>query len=108
VNAAWAAAGLSAGAVLVTPLYVWMLARGLKVPIRRVAAEASAPIGASVIMALVVLLVRSAIGAWPLWAQLTTSIGVGAAAFSLTLALLCGRRLLGDLREVLPRRRLAT
>lgn len=108
VSVAWAAAGLSAGAVLVTPVYVWMLARGLKVPARRVAAEASAPIGASLVMVLAVLVVRSMVGAWADWAQLAVSILAGAATFSATLALLCGRRLMGDLREVLPRRRLAT
>jgi PST family polysaccharide transporter len=101
---AGAAAGLSVGAVLVTPVYVWMLARGLKAPIRQIAAEAAAPIGASVVMALAVLLVRSLIGSWDVWAQFAASVAVGAAAFAATLALLCGRRLIGDLREMLPRR----
>lgn len=101
-GAAGAAAGLSAGALLITPAYIWTLARGLKAPVRVLAGEASAPIGASLVMAGAVLLVRHAIAGWQDWAQLAVSILVGAAAFGAALALLCGRRLIEDLREILP------
>jgi O-antigen/teichoic acid export membrane protein len=101
-GAAGAAAGLSAGALLITPAYIWTLARGLKVPARALAGEASAPIGASLVMVAAVLLVRQAIGGWQDWAQLVVSILVGAVAFAAALALFCGRRLLDDLREILP------
>ena len=104
VSAAGAAAGLSAGAVLITPAYIWVLARGLGQPARLMAVETAAPIVASVVMVAAVLAVRSVIGAWQGWAQLAVSVAVGAAAFGASLAVLGGRRVMGDLREVLPRR----
>jgi PST family polysaccharide transporter len=103
-GAAGAAAGLSAGGLLITPAYIWTLARGLKVPARALAGEASAPIGASLVMAATVLILRQAIGGWQEGAQLVVSILVGAAAFAAALALLCRRRLLDDVREILPPR----
>ena len=103
-GAAGAAAGLSAGGLLITPAYIWTLARGLKVPTRVLAGEASAPIGASLVMAAAVLVLRQAIGGWQEWAQLVASILVGVAAFAAALALLCRRRLLDDIREILPPR----
>ena len=99
---AGAAAGLSAGGLLITPAYIWTLARSLKAPARVLAVEASAPIGASLVMAAAVLLLRQAIGGWQEWAQLVVSILVGIAAFSVALGLLCGRRLWLDFREILP------
>jgi O-antigen/teichoic acid export membrane protein len=97
-----AAAGLSVGGLLITPAYIWTLARSLKVPARVLAGEASAPMGASVIMVVSVLLARQAMGGWQDWAQLSVSILVGGATFGAALALLCRRRLLDDLREILP------
>jgi PST family polysaccharide transporter len=103
-GAAAAAAGLSAGAVLITPAYLWVLARGLNVPTRALAGEAAAPLAASAVMVAAVFAVRSAVGAWQDWAQLAVAVLAGAAAFAVTLGLLCGRRIVGDLKEILPRR----
>jgi polysaccharide transporter, PST family len=103
-SAAGAAAGLSAGALLITPAYVWILAKGLGLPARVMALETMAPIAASLVMVIAVLLVRIEIRTWPNWAQLATAIGVGAAAFAVSLALFAGSKLWVDIREVLPSR----
>jgi hypothetical protein len=90
--------------VLSAPAYVWTLARGLGVPAKVLAMETFPPIAASVVMVTVVLIARALIGAWPIWAQLAASITLGAGVFVASLTLICGRRLMGDIREFLPRR----
>jgi PST family polysaccharide transporter len=103
-GAAGSALGLSLGGMLIAPAYLWVLARNLKVSARTLAGEAAAPLLATAVMAAAVMLLRRALAGWPDWAALSASILAGAATFALALALFCGRRILEDLREVLPKR----
>jgi PST family polysaccharide transporter len=109
-GAAGAALGLSLGGMLIAPAYLWVLARSLKVSARALAGETAAPLAASGVMALAVLLLRRVLAGWPDWTALAVSTFAGVAVFAAALALFCGRRVLQDLREVLPhgRRRTAT
>jgi PST family polysaccharide transporter len=103
-GAAGSALGLSLGAILIAPAYLWSLARSLHTPVATLAGEAAAPLAASVVMALAALLVRRSVEGWPNWAALAATVLAGVATFAAALALFCGRRVLEDVRAVLPRR----
>ncbi|MDB5461268.1 MAG: polysaccharide transporter, family [Caulobacteraceae bacterium] len=101
------AVGLSIGAILVGPAYLWVLARQLDMSVRRLAGEFAAPLLATLAMMLAVAVARLRLGHWSDWGQLLGAVAIGVASFALALALLSGRRLLEDIRGLLPSRILA-
>jgi O-antigen/teichoic acid export membrane protein len=98
------AMGLSAGAALVGPAYVIELARQLGLRPLRFAAEFAPPLASAAVMMLAVGMVRLQTAHWSDGAQMAAAVAVGVVSFGVTLALLSGRRLLADLRGILPQR----
>lgn len=98
------AIGLSAGAALVGPAYIRELARQLDLRPLKFAAEFAPPLVAAGIMMLAVGLVRLQTAHWTDWSQMAAAVAVGVVSFGAVLVLLSGRRLLADLRGILPTR----
>jgi PST family polysaccharide transporter len=97
------AVGLSVAGLVLAPAYIGVLAGRLGRRPLAFAAEFAPPLAATVLMTLVVGLVRGQTVRWSDWGQLAAAVGAGAASFAAVLALLSGRRLLADLRGILPR-----
>jgi PST family polysaccharide transporter len=98
------AIGMSVGNLLVAPVYIGALARRLGLKPLALAAEFAPPLAAAGLMMLAVAAVRAQIGHWSDWSQLAAAVATGVIAFGAALALLSGRRLLADLKMVLPQR----
>jgi O-antigen/teichoic acid export membrane protein len=98
------AIGLSVSAALVGPAYVYELARQLNLRPLRFAAEFAPPLVAAGVMMLAVGLVRLQTAHWSDWSQMAAAVAAGAISFGAMLALLSGRRLLADLRGIMPAR----
>jgi PST family polysaccharide transporter len=96
------AAGLSLAALLLSPAYVSVLARRLGRKPLALASEIAPSLAATGMMMLAVGLVRSQIVHWGDGSQLAAAVATGVVAFAVALFLLSGRRLLDDLRGVLP------
>jgi PST family polysaccharide transporter len=96
------AAGLSLGAVAVTPVYFQALARELRMRLAAMAAELAPPVVAALAMLGVVFALRAASREASEWAQLILAVGGGLLSFTGILALMYGRRLLSDVRSILP------
>lgn len=96
------ALGLSLGAVAVTPVYFQALARELRMGLAALAGELAPPIVAALAMLAVVFALRAASRGTSEWAQLILAVGGGLLSFTAILALMYGRRLLSDVRSILP------
>jgi O-antigen/teichoic acid export membrane protein len=96
------AAGLSLAGLLLAPAYVGVLAARLGLKPLALASEIAPPLASAALMMLAVALVRSQIAHWTDVAQLSVAVGVGIVAYATVLLLLSGRKLLADLRGVLP------
>jgi PST family polysaccharide transporter len=96
------AIGLSVSAALVGPAYVYELARQLGLRPLRFAAEFAPPLAAAGVMMLAVGLVRLQTAHWNDWSQMAAAVAAGAVSFGTMLGLLSGRRLLADLRGIMP------
>jgi PST family polysaccharide transporter len=96
------AAGLSLAGLLLSPAYVGALAARLEMKTIDLASEIVPPLASAGLMMLAVALVRSQTGHWGNASQLTAAVGTGVAAYAMALAALSGRRLLADLRVLLP------
>jgi O-antigen/teichoic acid export membrane protein len=96
------AAGLSVASLALAPAYVHVLASRLGLRPVDMAREFTPPLAAAGVMMLAVGLARTQTAHWNDWSQLGAAVVVGVIAFVPALALLSGRRLLDDLKGVLP------
>jgi PST family polysaccharide transporter len=96
------AAGLSLAGLLLLPAYIGVLALRLGRKPLDLASEIAPPIASTGLMMLAVGLVRSQIVHWGDASQLAAAVAAGVVTFAAALVLLSGRRLLDDLRGVLP------
>ena len=96
------AAGLSVAEVLLAPAYIVVLARRLGLKPLELASEIAPPLAATGVMMLAVALERTQTAHWGDTSQLAAAVGTGVIAFVMAMLLLSGRRLLADLRGVLP------
>jgi PST family polysaccharide transporter len=103
-----AAAGVTAGAASVSPLYAATLGRQLGVGWRALAKTLAWPLAASVMMVAAVLSARAAMSGAPSAVQFGCSIIVGAAVYLLAIGLAGRRQVLDDLRQTLPRKAVLT
>jgi O-antigen/teichoic acid export membrane protein len=98
------AIGLSAGAVLIGPAYLWILAGQLDMSVRQLAGEFAAPLLATLAMMPTVAVARSQTAHWSDWGQFLGAVLTGVLSYALALVLLSGPRLLQDIRGLLPSR----
>lgn len=98
------ALGMSLSMALVAPVYVQVLARQLGVSAWQIASQCASPIAATAVMMLSVAVLRARIGHWDDWSQLFGAVAIGVISFGATLGLLSGRRIVDDLRGLLPSR----
>lgn len=96
------AAGLSLAGLAVAPAYIRALANALDMKPLALAGEALPPLAAAGLMMLAVAVARTQTVRWNDWSQLAAAVAVGVIAFALALASMSGRRLLADLKGVLP------
>lgn len=96
------AAGLSVAGVVLAPAYIGVLAGRLGLAPTALARECAAPLLASGLMMLAVAAARIQTVHWSDWSQLAVAVAVGVVAFAAALAALSGRRVLADLKGVLP------
>jgi PST family polysaccharide transporter len=96
------ACGLSLAGLLLSPAYIGVLAGRLGLKPLDLASEIAPPLASTGLMMLAVGLVRSQTAHWGDASQLAAAVATGVVAFAAALALLSGRRLLADLRGVLP------
>ncbi len=96
------AGALSLGVVLISPIYLAVVARELNVGLGLLAGELAPPLAATGVMALAVLAARSQMAPLNLWLQLAASVGLGLVSFALALGMFSGRRLLADLKSLRP------
>jgi PST family polysaccharide transporter len=96
------AAGLSVAMVLLSPAYLGVLSRRLGMKPLALASQIAPPLASTGLMMLAVGLVRSQVGHWSDTGQLAAAVATGVVAFAAALVLLSGRRLLADVRGVLP------
>ena len=97
------AAGLSLAGLMLAPAYVGTLAGRLDLKPMAFAAEFAPAVAAAALMALAVAVVRIQTAHWSDLNQLASAVGAGVVVFAAALALLSGRRLLDDLKGILPR-----
>ncbi len=93
---AWAASGFSLGTALVTPLYIWCLARALQVPMARLASAIAANAAAVAFMCVCVVLVRFEIQGASQIVQLAIAVAVGVVSFVAAAWLLDGNQIRAD------------
>jgi PST family polysaccharide transporter len=93
---------LSIAFLLLSPAYVGVLARRLGLKPFDLASEIAPPLASTAVMMLAVGAVRSQIAHWSDLGQLAGAVVTGVVAFAVALVLLSGRRLMADLRGVLP------
>jgi hypothetical protein len=96
------AAGLSLGAVALAPFYFQALAGELRLPMPAVWSAAGAALVATVVMACVILVVRSEITHLNEGLQLIIAVAAGTLSFICTIAILAGRKFLDDARSFHP------
>jgi PST family polysaccharide transporter len=96
------AVGMGVANLLLAPVYIGVLAKRLGLKALALAGEFAPALAAAGLMMLAVGAVRAQVTHWSDWAQLAVSVATGVVAFGAALALLSGRRLLADLRVVLP------
>ncbi|MGZ3272335.1 MAG: lipopolysaccharide biosynthesis protein [Caulobacteraceae bacterium] len=96
------AAGVSVAGLALSPVYIGVLARQLGLGPLELGAQIAPPLAATGVMMLAVGLVRTQTAGWSNVSQLAAAVATGVVAFALALVLLSGRRLLDDLRGVLP------
>ncbi len=99
----WVGVGLSAGAILVGPAYLGVLARALQARAGAIVADLAAPLAATAAMSLCVVLARAEATHWTVGAQFVLAVGAGALSYAVVLAVLSGRKMLEDLQMVMPR-----
>lgn len=104
IGAQWgvqgAAAGFSAGAVLLSPFYLWTLARFTQVKLSALASAVATSLVASAIMAVVVLLVRNQTAWLSPALQLTAAVAAGVLCYGIALVGMDGRRIREDLARL--------
>ena len=98
------AIGLSIGSAAALPFYVALLADTLGLPARAIIRETAPALLAALAMTGLVWLVAGQIAAVPLLPRLIIEVVVGATAFLAFIGLLYGRRVLEDVRGLLPTR----
>jgi O-antigen/teichoic acid export membrane protein len=96
------AAGLSLGAAALAPFYFQALAGELRLPVPAVWSAAGAALVATVVMACVILVVRSEITHLNEGLQLVMAVAAGTLSFICTIAILVGRKFLDDARSFHP------
>ncbi|HEY4032074.1 MAG TPA: lipopolysaccharide biosynthesis protein [Caulobacteraceae bacterium] len=96
------ATALSIAFFLLSPAYIGVLAGRLGLKPLDLASEIAPPLASTGVMMLAVGLVRSQVTHWSDVGQLAAAVAAGVAAFATALFVLSGRRLLADLRGVLP------
>jgi PST family polysaccharide transporter len=96
------ALGISLGAAALAPLYLRSLARELRASLASFALTSVAPLTAACVMILTVSGVRMEIAELPVVVQLGISVAAGFLSFAAVVALLGGRKFLGDLRRMRP------
>jgi hypothetical protein len=96
------AAGLSLAGLILSPTYVGVLAARLGMKAMDLASEIAPPVASAGLMMLAVALVRGQTARWGDAGQLAAAVGTGVAAYAVALVALSGRRLLADVRGVLP------
>jgi PST family polysaccharide transporter len=96
------AAGLSLAGLVLAPAYVAALGMRLGLAPLELALEIAPPAAAAGLMMLAVGLARTQTAHWSDAGQLAAAVGTGIIAYATALAALSGRRLLADLRGVLP------
>ncbi|MDB5448373.1 MAG: polysaccharide transporter, family, partial [Phenylobacterium sp.] len=102
------AIGVSVGTALIGPFYFWALARALRTSSISLMLETAPALAASAGMLLAIFLLRPHLAGLSAGLQLASCIGLGAVTYGAILAVLSGRKILTDLRYVLPNRSLRT
>lgn len=96
------AIALSLASVVQAPAYIGVLAGRLGLRPLAVAAEVAPPLAATALMMLAVVLVRAEMTRWDDAWQFAAAVATGVVVYAGTLALLSGRRMLADLKGLLP------
>jgi PST family polysaccharide transporter len=99
------AAGLSIGAALAMPAYLFTLSKQLVTPIRVIAREILSPFIATLAMAVAVMGLMQRLPPWNPALQLSALVLCGCVVFVMVLALTSGRRLWQDLQWLLTANR---
>ncbi|HEY1979801.1 MAG TPA: lipopolysaccharide biosynthesis protein [Xanthobacteraceae bacterium] len=92
------ACGFSFGAALAVPFYLYAFSRQLGIPVAQIVRETSAPLVATLAMAVGVLALERALPDWPPAVGLAALVLAGAISFGVVLAVISGRRVWADLQ----------
>jgi PST family polysaccharide transporter len=92
------ACGFSFGAALAVPFYLYAFSRQLGIPVAQIVRETSAPLVATLAMAVGVLALERALPDWPPAVGLAALVLAGAISFGVVLAAISGRRVWADLQ----------
>lgn len=104
VGARWGveegAAGFSAGAAVMLPLYVWSLAKVTRIPVTTLLSAAATSVSATAIMAGFVILARARSAGLDPALQLTIAVGTGIATYAGALFSIAGRQIRDDISRL--------